>query len=336
MQSLRRHRTRSVPGIAPTPSVGAIQGRLLAAALALALAACLPLSLTLQREVYSHLVVIDITRSMNVEDYPLGGRLVSRLAFVKAALRRSLAALPCGSRLGLGVFTDRRAALLFEPIEVCSGYAAIDGALAQLDWRMAWAADSRIADSLHDAMEQFRGYDASLVFISDGQEAPPVNPRYRKPFDDVQGKLRGLILGTGGLQPAPIPKFGEDGRRIGYYGEDEVPQRSTFGLSELPPEQIEGYHARNAPFGNAPAGGSEHLSALRESYLQQLAEAGGLAYRRLIDAESLQQALLQPQLAGWQSAATDLRPLPAGLALLALVLLYGLLPWLSRHNGERR
>lgn len=299
---------------------------LLAAALALALAACLPLSLKLQRQVYSHLLVIDITRSMNVEDYQLGGRPLSRLEFVKSALRRSLSVLPCGSRIGLGVFTDRRAALLFEPIEVCSGYAAIDGALAQLDWRMAWAADSRIADSLYNALEQFQRYDASLVFVSDGQEAPPVNPRYRKSFDDVKGKLRGLILGTGGLQPAPIPKFDEDGRRIGYYSEDEVPHRSTFGLSELAPEQIEGYHARNAPFGNAPAGGSEHLSSLRESYLQQLADAGGLGYQRLADAASLQQALTQPSLAGRQTAATDLRPVPAGLALLALAILYGLPP----------
>jgi mxaL protein len=288
----------------------------------LTLAACFPLTRSTPREIFEWNAVVDITRSMNVDDYRLDGKPVSRLEFVKASLRKSLTELPCGSRLGLGVFTERQAAILLRPIEVCSGYAALDAAVAQLDWRMAWAADSRIAEGLRNSLELLQGEDAALAFFSDGQEAPPVNPRYRADLGALKGKARGLVVGVGGLSPSPIPKFGEDGKRLGVYAMDEVLQRSTFGLSELPPEQVEGYHARNAPFGKAPEGGSEHLSALREDYLRQLAEQAGLGYHRLESAEALITRLQQPGSGHQAATETDIRPLPAALAWLLVVVAY--------------
>jgi mxaL protein len=298
----------------------------LACALALALLACLPLQGRGSRPVFTYIAIVDITRSMNVEDYRLEGHPATRLAFFKAALRQVLADLPCGSRLGLGVFTERRASLLFEPIEVCSGFDPIATAIEQLDWRMAWAADSRVAAGLHDALEHVAGNSQHLLFFTDGQEAPPINPRYRVTFDDVRGKMKGMIVGVGGLGLSPIPKFDEAGRREGVYGEGEVPQRSTFGLSEMAPEQIEGYHARNAPFGNARAVGSEHLSSLKEEYLKGLAQSAGLDYHRLESFAGLSQALTDPRWAQVLEVPTDLRWIPAALALVALAAVYLFVP----------
>jgi mxaL protein len=301
--------------------------------LALALAAMLALFIHPEepqmRPVYNLTFIVDITRSMNAEDYRLDDKPVSRLHYVKHTLRELLAKLPCRSKVGLGVFTERRSTLMFEPIEVCSGFAELDAAIAGLDWRMAWAADSRIANGLLSALEMLQHGDAKVVFVTDGQEAPPVNPRYRSDFSAIKGKLDGMILGVGGLQPVPIPKFNAKGEAAGFYSADDVPQRSTFGESDLNPEKIEGYDARNAPFGRAAATGSEHLASLREPYLQQLAAEAGLRYERLTDADALSEALQTPGFAVQKQVAADVR-WQAALAALALLLpIYG--GWFKRY-----
>ena len=308
---------------------------LMAAAL-FTLLACLPIHREVPREVFQWIAIVDITRSMNVADYRLDGRPVSRLDFVKTSLRHAIASLPCGSRMGLGVFTEREPAMLFMPVEVCSDYAVLDGAIAQLDWRMAWAADSRIADGLRNSLDLLREADAAIAFFSDGQEAPPINPRYRADLSGYRGKAKALLVGVGGLTSSPIPKFDEAGKPTGVYGADEVPQRSTFGLSELAPEQIEGYHARNAPFGSAPEGGTEHLSSLKEDYLRGMADQAGLGYHRLESPEGLATALKPPGSGRIRPAVTDLRFVPAALAWLALVASYfwKLTPWGGRPTRK--
>ncbi len=236
-----------------------------------------------QTSVFNMIAIVDITRSMNVEDYQIEGKPVSRLTYTKDTLRNLLLKLPCESKLGLGVFTDRRSTLLFEPIEICSGFNELDAAISNLDWRMAWAADSRIANGLLSTLEMLKGKDDNILFLTDGQEAPPINPAYRASFAEVKGKFKGIIIGVGGLQAMPIPKFNTKGEQEGFYKPEDVPHRSSFGVSDLNPEKIEGYDARNAPFGSAEVIGSEHLSVLNEGYLQQLANEAGLSYKRLTD-----------------------------------------------------
>ena len=273
-------------------------------------------------DVYNLTFIVDITRSMNAEDYRMGDHPVSRLEFVKRSLRELVAQLPCQSKVGLGVFTERRSTILYQPIEVCSGYAELEQSIAKLDWRMAWAADSRISGGLLNAMQLLQDKDSALIFVSDGQEAPPLNSRYRTDFSQIKGKLKGLILGVGGTQPVAIPKFDQKGQRIGVYGPDDVPHRSSFGASDLNPEKIEGYDARNAPFGKYAAAGSEHLSALQESYLQQLAGETGLGYQRLQSPADLADSLRQQALGYSQKIAHDMRPYFATCALLLLLALF--------------
>lgn len=289
--------------------------------LALLVTALYPTQLQ-KKPVYNLTFIVDITRSMNAEDYRIDDKPVSRLEFVKLSLRDLIRQLPCQSRVGLGVFTERRSTILYEPVEVCSGYAELDQSIAALDWRMAWAADSRIAGGLLNAMQLLKDKDAALIFVSDGQEAPPINPRYRTDFAEIKGKLKGMIIGAGGLQAVPIPKFDAKGKRIGVYGPDDVPHRSSFGESDLNPEKIEGYDARNAPFGKYAAVGNEHLSALQEGYLQQLAAETGLDYQRLQNNDDLRNALKNPTLSRPADSAVDVRAYYASLALLLLLMLF--------------
>ncbi|MDD1620796.1 MAG: VWA domain-containing protein [Methylococcaceae bacterium] len=275
-----------------------------------------------KRPVYKLTFVVDITRSMNAEDYSVGDKAISRLEFVKLSLRELIGKLPCQSQVGLGVFTERRSTILFDPIEVCSGYAELDKSIDSLDWRMAWAADSRIAGGLLNAMSLLRGKETTLLFISDGQEAPPLNSRYRTDFAEVKGKLKGLIVGAGGLQPVVIPKFDAKGQRMGVYGPDDVPHRSSFGESDLNPEKIEGYDARNAPFGKHAATGSEHLSALQEGYLQQLAAETGLAYHHLQTEAGLEIAIKSPEFALITDSEADIRGYYVLLVLLLLLSIF--------------
>ncbi|MBU2569945.1 MAG: VWA domain-containing protein [Gammaproteobacteria bacterium] len=272
--------------------------------------------------VYDLTFVIDITRSMNVEDYQANDQAVSRLEFVKQSLRELLLKLPCESKVGLGVFTERRSTVLFKPVEVCSGFAEIDAAIAALDWRMAWAADSRIAKGLLNTLEMRRDCGSRLVFMTDGQEAPPVNPRYRSDFSGVKDSLKGLLVGVGGMEPAPIPKYNSRGEREGFYKADDVPHRSTFGLSNLNPEEIEGYNARNAPFGSEAAAGNEHLSYLHEAYLQQLSAESGLHYHRLTGSQPLVEALQAADMAEQRQVETDVRWRAALAALVLLVAVF--------------
>ncbi|MDP3010834.1 MAG: VWA domain-containing protein [Methylococcales bacterium] len=282
-----------------------------------------------KQPIYNLTIIVDITRSMNAMDYQQGDKAVSRLTFVKHSLHELLATLPCQSKVSLGVFTERRSTLLFQPIEVCTGFNEIDATLAALDWRSAWAADSRIAQGLKQTLDGLKNSDSTLVFMTDGQEAPPVNPRYAVDFSALATKKKGLIVGVGGLQAVPIPKFNEKGESIGFYSADDVPHRSSFGESNLNPETIDGYDARNAPFGKAAVSGTEHLSALQESYLQNIATALGFHYTRLTDTANLKQALQDAHIATLKTVVIDRRWQFATLALSLLMCIY-LLP-----HGQR-
>jgi len=97
-----------------------------------------------QRRTFNLLAVLDITGSMNTRDMLLDGSPVSRLDMMKDSLRQLLTVFPCGSRMGVAIFTERRPFLLFEPVEVCGNFEALDREIAALDWRMAWEGDSHI------------------------------------------------------------------------------------------------------------------------------------------------------------------------------------------------
>lgn len=294
--------------------------RLLAGALGLVALSFVARPFPLTRDGVAVLATVDITGSMNVRDYAgTDGMPASRLDTAKAALRSVVAGLPCGSRLALGLFTERRPFLLFTPIETCSGFAPLDGALAGIDWRMAWEGDSRISAGLFRSIAMAEELGTDLVFITDGQEAPPLQSRGGPPFEGRPGAVRGLIVGAGAPGLSPIPRYDDRGRETGFYGAGDVQQENRFGPPPADAESREGYNPRNAPFGAAAAGGTEHLSSVREPYLRKLAGETGLTYAHLDGPASLGAALTATATPRPVPGHFDLRPVLGGIALLLLL-----------------
>lgn len=305
---------------------------LLAAALIAIVAALLAPRIAQIRTARDVLVVIDVTGSMNVRDQELAGNPERRLDAARRAARALLAGLPCASRLGLGIFTERRSFLLFEPAEVCENFAAMDGAIAGLDWRMAWEGDSFVARGVHSAIALAQGLKADLVFLTDGHEAPPLAGGALPDFEGEAGAVKGLLVGVGGSEPAPIPKFDEDGREIGFYAEQDVPQENRMGA---PPEDAPsraGYNPRNAPWGGDAATGTEHLSAMRAEHLRALAAQTGLGFAPLSRPDPLIAAVEGETRARPVTVRVDTAPLPAALGLLALCALFAA----AAIGGRRR
>ena len=109
------------------------------------------------------------------------------LEAAKSALISFMQDVPCESRLGLGVFSERISFLLIEPTEICKNYDALEGAISGLDWRMAWEGDSRISAGFFRAIAMARELKSDLLFFSDGQEAPPLLDTSGE--DRLHGKL---------------------------------------------------------------------------------------------------------------------------------------------------
>jgi len=259
---------------------------------------------------------------MNVRDYLLDGKPQSRLEFVKGVLLRVIPAMPCGSRVGLAVFSERRPFLLLSPVETCDNIAPLAKTISELDWRMAWEGDSFIAAGIYKSIALAASLGADLVFFSDGQESPPLPYSGPPQFEGVPGRVRGLLVGVGGYALAPIPKFDEHGLEIGFLGENDVPQENRNGLPPPGAELRRGYNPRNAPYGADVPHGNEHLSSVREQYLQSLADKTGLGYAHLIADTSVSDAIARHATPRYVSVAIDLRPWLAAVGLLALAGVY--------------
>lgn len=297
---------------------------LLAFALILTLAALIAPRIAMTREARDLLLVIDVTGSMNVRDGQLSGEPTTRLFEAKRAARALLATLPCQSRLGLGIFTERRSFLLFEPAEVCENFSAIDGSIDDLDWRMAWEGDSYVARGVHSAIAMAGKVGADLVFMTDGHEAPPLAGGELPAFDGEPGKVAGILVGVGAAEPAPIPKFDRDGREIGFYGERDVPQENRNGPPPADAPSRAGYNPRNAPWGGEAATGTEHLSAMREEHLRALAAQTGLGFVALSTPSVFATAVEGDTRTRPVEVRVDTAALPAALALICLTVLFGI------------
>ncbi|SIT43773.1 putative MxaL-like protein [Paraburkholderia ribeironis] len=255
------------------------------------------------RHVFTYVVTFDITQSTNVPDVTLNGVPMSRLALARTAAHDALQRMPCGSRIGWSVFTGNRSLLLLSPIEVCAHYDVLQSSLDGIDGRMRWANASRIANGgLYSAVRQAErlGQGTAVVFITDGQEAPPRLAGDTSVLDVKRGAVNGWLIGMGGERPAPIPKSGADGRQSGYWRASDVVQTSAMPGAPIDPDS------------------HEELSELREAYLKALANEIGFNYSRLSTPAALEAALLDPRMARPEPVATDMRWCPA---LVALVLL---------------
>ena len=286
----------------------------------LVIALVLP-AVPLQHDTYESIVIFDITQSMDVEDYELGSRPTSRLAYAREAARRALRELPCGSRVGWGAFAGYRTLLLLAPVEVCENYGDLLASLAKVDGSMRWENASEITKGVYWSMRAAKelGSGPNVIFVTDGQEAPPLDPTNILPmFDDLKiGQVHGWLLGAGGESLMPIPKTDDDGNREGFWRADQVLQPGDLN-----------------PGGQGR--GSEHLSALRESHIQEIAHQVGFDYMRLGSTESIARAMLDKRFARRSQAATDLYWIPALMALLLLAVRFAPFTTSGESRYERR
>lgn len=264
------------------------------------------------RRVFRYQFVIDITQSMNARDYRVSGYPSDRLGFVKATVLEALHDLPCGSEVGLGLFTTQSVHFLFEPIEVCGHLSVINDALQHIDWRMAWSADTHVESGLHHAMRDLLKRDPStrLIFLTDGQETPP---QMVKPvFDMEPGLIKGLIVGVGGRAPVTVPRYDRDNNSLGVWENADI---------EKPPLSSTVY-SQKIEVRTLPTEGP-YLSWMDEGHLKELSSSTGLGFFALEDPASFKKNLLRDDLAELRPAVTDLR-LWLGLAAISfLMVAYG-------------
>jgi mxaL protein len=293
-------------------------------------------ALNLPRNTYDFIFVLDITGSMNVADAGPSEARQRRLVFARQLLRKALEELPCGSKAGLAVFTEHRTFLLFAPVEICENHRVISTMIDELDGRMAWAELSEVAKGLYSGIAAIRTLaemdaentaagDTHLVFMTDGHEAPPVHETLRPKFRGPPGETGGLIAGIGGSEPLPIPYLDEDGQVAGYWAQDEVMQvdRHSAGRPATQgDETMAGIDSGDLQ--ERRARGTEHLSSLRESYLQLLAAETGLDYLRATTDEAFARALLDSRYATRQPVLTNVGWVPAALSLCCLLYLSAL------------
>lgn len=256
-------------------------------------------TLKLNKPVFRYLFIIDITQSMNASDYHQEGLPNDRLGFAKASIRQAIDKLPCGSEVGLGLFTTRNIQVLFEPLEICEHHPIIADVLDHIDWRMAWSADSYIARGLFTGLrEAAAGVDTRLLFLTDGQQFPP-EPDFPT-FDGKPGVVSGLIVGVGGSQPVPIPRLDKENQPIGFW--EYMDLGDYLPTSAMPTD-----------------GSSLYLTRLDEQALIHLANITGLSYHRLETPDGFAKALLAKGLAVKRTVAVDIRSIFGFLALLLLL-----------------
>ena len=271
---------------------------LLLLAILLLLVSVLMSPFSIEQPVYDLQITFDISQSMNVEDVKIDHVGVSRLGLAKSAARELLVSLPCGSRIGWGVFTGRRSLTLLTPLDVCLHYSGLLSSLDRIDGSMRWVEASSVGKGLHQSMRaaQSIGGNTRLVFISDGHEAPPLRQGQRGMPNTDRLQVSGLVAGVGGKRPAPIPRTDSEGRVIGFWQAQDVVQQSNPSTRQS----------------------REELSRLHDDHLIKLAQLANLAYVELDSPHALSDAVRGVGFSTIKSVPIDFRWLPASLALLVL------------------
>jgi mxaL protein len=267
---------------------------------------------------YAYLFVVDVTQSMNVRDQGRDNALRSRLEAAKRAVDAGLRELPCGSRAAVALFADDESLMLFEPLEICAHYPAMQRVVAGIDWRMAWSGNSRIDTGIVSAMLEAKARDLNLVFFTDGDQAPYREQVRLNELQAQRGATHGLLVGVGGEQERPIPKLGVHDEIIGYW---QLADAARNGFHPNMSLVNDGFDPTEA---QAPR---EHMSALRGDTLEQYAQAAQLNYVRLADDAALTRALADPRYAHYDVAPRDLRK---WFGLIAAALLLAALLWPER------
>lgn len=217
------------------------------------------LILTLSRPVMTRpnyhqnfMVLMDLSRSMSVEDYRLDSKPVSRLKMTQIALEKLVEELPPEARFGLATFVglgfrpNNINLIRILPQVVGSSRKELKQLIDWVNWSQASTNGTPIQLAIANFIGEFRekseifGDNLIVILITDGEEniGPP---KYVRPdvyyfnrdgirpvaeeinsriylstelFKDL--KLKFVVVGIGTSSGGPIPKFDENWNFVGY------------------------------------------------------------------------------------------------------------------------
>jgi mxaL protein len=118
---------------------------LLTVAFVLLLAALLRPTVPIKHDIYSYMLILDITQSMNTQDAIINGKPASRLAYTQKVLSELVTSMPCGTKVSIAPFAGVSVAPLYTPIEVCANYAAFR--TPSSTWNGAWRGRLTVASA---------------------------------------------------------------------------------------------------------------------------------------------------------------------------------------------
>lgn len=290
---------------------------LLSSAMVCLLLAMLHPTIPIKHNIYTHLLVVDISQSMNAIDMKLGGKPASRIAYTQKRMREVVSSLPCGTKVSIGLFAGVSVAALYNPIEVCNNFAAIQDTIDHLDWRTAWSGNSRVRESLYSIARTIRAFPepAQVVFFTDGEEAPKLHTFNTKDLTGFQGGDGWLFVGIGSEKGVAIPKLSDKNQLIGYWSND------SFALQPGVAQISESNLGRRD---EKVAGGENdrYLSKLNAEYLKSIAKDIEGVYVNGDSLHTILNAMKEQKPARRDIAPFDLHWLLASLAGLLLLAAY--------------
>jgi len=290
---------------------------LLTVALLLLVIALFNPKIPIKRDIYSYMLVADISQSMNTVDKTLNGKPVSRMAFMQDVMHRMIGELPCGTNVSVSLFAGVSVAALYTPIEVCENFDAINDTIDHLDWRTAWSGNSRVRASMITLAKTIRSLPepAQVVFFTDGEEAPKLHVFNRTDLAAFQGGEDWLFVGIGSDVGTPIPKFDEHNQLIGYWSGDSFAMQP--GIAQISESNL-GVRDDNVAGGTS----DRYLSKLDEEYLKELAKEVNGLYVRGNNVHDVLSAMKKQKPVRKDKAGFEIRWILAGLAGILFILAY--------------
>ncbi|MBX9674997.1 MAG: VWA domain-containing protein [Methylotenera sp.] len=290
---------------------------LLATAFILLVVALFKPTVPVKREIYSYLIVADISQSMNVIDKSISGKPVTRMQYQQYLMHRIIGEMPCGTQVGIGLFAGVSVAALYTPIEVCENFAAIEDTIDHLDWRTGWSGNSRIRESMVTLAKLIRSFPevAQVVYLTDGEETPALHAFNTRDLTDFQGGKDWLFVGIGGEKGTAIPKLDENNQVIGYWDNESFAMQP--GIAQISESNI---GTRND---SVAAGESDRfLSKLDEKYLQEMTKEISAKYVNGDSVQAVLSAMKKQPPARRDKAKFELKWLLAGAAGLLFLAAY--------------
>ena len=220
---------------------------------------------TIERDIYNYIFVVDISQSMLTKDMTIDGEKISRLDFSKKLLQGIMDQLPCKTNVSVAMFAGVSVAATYTPINVCDNFSAISSTIQYLDWRSVWSGNSRIREGFSSLARLIRSFpqSARVVFLTDGEEAPKLHAFNTRDLSQFQGESDWLIVGIGSEEGSAIPKYDSENQLIGFWSNESFALQP--GIAQISESNI-GSRSDIIAFSES----DRYISKLNEKYLIEI------------------------------------------------------------------